>query len=112
MTYNLEKLEELSGGDQEFIDSVITVFVEDTPADVKALKQAVASGDFENIYRQAHKIKPNLDLLGMQEAKNLVLEIENDARKREPLAVIEDKVERVCGMIEDTIKVLIADFRG
>ncbi|WP_461533013.1 Hpt domain-containing protein [Sinomicrobium sp.] len=110
MMYNLEKLQELSEGDQEFINSIVTVFVDDTPADLADLKLAVASGDFEEIYRKAHKIKPNLDLLGMEEGIELILEIEKDAKNSAPLSAIEEKTERVGKVIEETIKKLIADF--
>ena len=80
MSYNLDKLNELSGGDKEFNVSIIEVFLAETPADMDNLEEAVADADHERIYQHAHKIKPNADLLGMNDALEAVLTIEGHAR--------------------------------
>lgn len=89
MSYNLDKLNELSGGDKEFNVSIIEVFLAETPADMANLEAAVADKDHEKIYQHAHKIKPNADLLGMEAALEAVLTIEGHARGDKDIAAIE-----------------------
>lgn len=80
MKYNLDKLNELSGGDKEFNQTIITTFLQETPEDFKGLESAIAAQDFSAIYQYAHKIKPNADLLGIDQLKDQMLTIESHAR--------------------------------
>lgn len=66
----------MAEGDQDFILSVVSVFIEEVPEDLEALEQAIAAVDYDQIYKMAHKIKPNVDLLGMEQARANALEIE------------------------------------
>lgn len=108
MLYNLDKLTELSGGDEDFILSVISVFLEETPQDLKNLKEAVESENFEGIYQHAHKMKPNVDLLGMEETRVKVLAIETQGKGEKDLKVIntlfpevEENIHKVIHQLKD-----------
>lgn len=88
MSYNLDKLNELSGGDKDFNVSIIEVFLAETPADMESLASSVEAKEFDKIYQHAHKIKPNADLLGMEAALEAVLTIEKHARGDQDIAAI------------------------
>ena len=51
MIYNLDKIREMADGDEEFIQSVISVFLEEVPEDLGGLESAVGMGDYEQIYK-------------------------------------------------------------
>ena len=76
MIYNLDKINEMAEGDEDFIISVISVFLGEVPIDLQALETAIHEKDFNQIYKMAHKIKPNVDLLGMEQTRANALEIE------------------------------------
>ena len=76
MIYNLDKINEMAEGDEDFINSVISVFLEEVPQDLEQLENALEQKDFEQVYKLAHKIKPNVDLLGMEQTRAAALEIE------------------------------------
>jgi HPt (histidine-containing phosphotransfer) domain-containing protein len=80
MIYSLDKINEMAEGDTDFIVSVISVFLEEVPEDLQQLEKAIAVGDFEQTYKMAHKIKPNVDLLGMEQTRAMALEIETIGR--------------------------------
>lgn len=96
--YNLSKIEELSGGDKDFIASVVALFVEEVPADLAAIANGIDTADFQKVYQFAHKIKPNVDLVGLDEAFQHILAIEQSAKQeqmpavKEHYAVIESQV--------------------
>ncbi|MBC9796956.1 Hpt domain-containing protein [Sinomicrobium weinanense] len=110
MPYNLEKLEELSGGDRDFIVSVVSVFVEETPSDLQDLEQAVKAGNYDAVYKQAHKIKPNVDLLGMEGTKSLILQMEGQAKMNDGLPAIEEMYTLIAGQVREVITELKTDF--
>jgi HPt (histidine-containing phosphotransfer) domain-containing protein len=76
MIYSLDKINEMAEGDTDFIESVIAVFLDEVPQDLKSLEAAIESKDYEKVYKLAHKIKPNVDLLGMEQTRAVALEIE------------------------------------
>ncbi|MBD1260911.1 Hpt domain-containing protein [Maribacter polysiphoniae] len=76
MIYNLDKLNEMADGDEDFINSVISVFLEEVPQDLEGLETALEEQDHQQVYQLAHKIKPNVDLLGMEQTRAIALQIE------------------------------------
>ncbi|MEM9650103.1 MAG: Hpt domain-containing protein [Bacteroidota bacterium] len=91
MIYNLDKINEMAEGDQDFITSVISVFLEEVPVDLEGLEKAIAGRDYENVYKLAHKIKPNVDLLGMEQTRAIALEIETLGKNAANMTEIEEK---------------------
>ena len=59
MIYSLDKINEMAEGDQDFINSVISVFLEEVPEDLEALEVALQEKNYDQVYKLAHKIKPN-----------------------------------------------------
>lgn len=95
MSYNLDKLDELSGGDRDFNVSIIEVFLAETPADLENLSGAIDDQAYDLIYQHAHKIKPNAELLGVDKAFESVLDIEKHARGDQDLEAIKSLFEIV-----------------
>lgn len=91
MIYNLDKINEMAEGDEDFIISVISVFLEEVPEDLEKLEKAINSKDYENIYKLAHKIKPNVDILGMEHTRAKALEIETLGKSTGSMEEIEEK---------------------
>jgi HPt (histidine-containing phosphotransfer) domain-containing protein len=110
MIYNLDKIREMAEGDEEFIQSVISVFLEEVPEDLGGLETAVGSGDYEQIYKLSHKIKPNVDLLGMENTRALALEMETLGKNRENLEGIRERFPRLKKDVEQVIIELQNDF--
>jgi len=110
MTYTLDKLNELSSGDQDFIESIVAVFIEETPDDLQNLQTSIQQKNFEQVYQFAHKIKPNVDLLGMDNTTQSLLQIEREARGDKNLSVITTLFPAVQEAISKVLTELKADF--
>ncbi|SFU32978.1 HPt (histidine-containing phosphotransfer) domain-containing protein [Pustulibacterium marinum] len=108
--YNLVKLEELSGGDSDFIVSVITLFIEEVPEDILQISKGIDEKDFTKIYQHAHKIKPNVDLVGLDLAFQKILEIEQSA-KSENMPEVLEKYAIIKSEVEDAVEALKKDFK-
>jgi HPt (histidine-containing phosphotransfer) domain-containing protein len=110
MIYSLDKLQEMAAGDEDFVHSVITVFLEEVPIDLEALEIAIREKDFENVYKLAHKIKPNVDLLGMEQTRATALEIETLGKDSENSQEIEVKFPLLKKDVLQVISELKKDF--
>lgn len=74
--YNLAKVYAISDDDKDFVLQIITLFVEEVPSDLLQLKEGIKVKNHQHAYGFAHKIKPTLDLLGMESAHEEILQIE------------------------------------
>lgn len=110
MIYNLEKIREMADGDEEFIKSVITVFLEEVPQDLKDLEIAIDKKDYDTVYKLAHKIKPNVDLLGMEQTRATALEIETLGKSPDNSEVIKEKFPLLKKDVYQVISELKKDF--
>ncbi len=110
MIYSLDKINEMAEGDNDFVISVISVFLEEVPQDLEDLEAAIENKDFENVYKLAHKIKPNVDLLGMEQSRAIALEIETLGKSSDNSAIIEEKFPILKKDIHQVISELKNDF--
>ena len=110
MIYSLDKINEMADGDQEFILSIVSVFLDEVPNDLQSLEEAVDSGDFEQIYKLSHKIKPNVDLLGMEATRVLALEMETMGKNRADLPGIRERFPSFKRDVLQVISELRNDF--
>lgn len=110
MIYSLDKVNEMAMGDDDFVQSVISVFLEEIPTDVEELEAAVTSGDFDQIYKLSHKIKPNVDMLGMDQTRALALEMETMGRNRSDLDGIRERFPRLKMDVAQAVSELRKDF--
>ncbi len=107
MIYNLDKINEMAEGDEDFINSVISVFLEEVPRDLLDLENALAQNDYQNVYQLAHKIKPNVDLLGMEQTRAVALEIETLGKNSANMA----EIERIFPTLKQDIHQVVSELK-
>ncbi|WP_343488423.1 Hpt domain-containing protein [Allomuricauda sp. d1] len=110
MIYSLDKVNEMAEGDEDFVVSVISVFLEEVPEDLSGLETAIAKKNYEQVYKLAHKIKPNVDLLGMEQTRATALEIETLGKSEANMGEIEQKFPLLKKDVEQVISELRKDF--
>ncbi|MEM9000580.1 MAG: Hpt domain-containing protein [Bacteroidota bacterium] len=111
MIYSLVKINEMAEGDEDFVLSVVSAFLDEVPEDLEGLEAAIQKSDYENIYKLAHKIKPNVDLLGMEQTRANALEIETLGKTGADMAEIEAKFPILKKDVLQVIAELKKDFR-
>lgn len=107
MIYSLDKISEMADGDQDFINSVVSVFLQEVPQDLHDLEQALEQKNHERVYQLAHKIKPNVDLLGMEQTRAAALEIETMGKNASSIA----DIEKVFPILKTDIHQVVSELR-
>jgi len=69
--YSIESLREISGDDEDFMKVVAQTFLEEIPPDLASLEEAIINDNKELAYQFAHKMKPNLEMFGIDLAKQI-----------------------------------------
>ena len=110
LNYNLSKVYALSDNDPEFVNEILTLFVTEVPDDLAQIKEGIKKKDHKHAYAYAHKIKPTLDLLGMNVAFEEILQVEAwtkiEGRRRD----IDHTFDSIKTQIKEAIKEIKKDF--
>ena len=62
---------------------MIQVFLEETPLQVKQMKEFLEENDFYRLGRLAHKMKPTIDMFDMLDLKNIIRELESESKNKD-----------------------------
>lgn len=111
LQYSLAKVYEISENDYEFAFQVVSLFLEEVPIEIDSMKVGISEKDYSRVYACAHKIKPSLDLLGMDMAYEEDIEImkwaKAEGKKKEIIETFKSLRER----LEMAVKELKKDFK-
>ncbi len=108
--YNLAKIYAIADDDNNFVLQILNCFIQEVPEDLLAIKEGIKNKDYTNTYSYAHKIKPTLDLLGMEFAFEEILQIENWAKKEDRKKEIKEIYKSLSKRIELAIVEIKKNF--
>ena len=109
--YNLSKVYEISDNDTEFAQQIINLFVEEVPLEMKAIKEVIEEKDYSKTYASSHKIKPTLDLLGMDIAYEENIQIMTWAKAEGKKKEIKEVFKSLRDRVDLAIKEIKKDFK-
>lgn len=87
---DLSYLNEIASGSVEFMIDMIDIFLEQTPIYLMQLTEAVEARDWKTAGDIAHKIKPTLAFMGIEQGREIMAEIERKARNTTEVETIEE----------------------
>lgn len=108
--YNLSKVYKVSDNNPEFVLRAITLFVNEIPLDIAAIKDGINNKDHSKVYLLAHKIKPSLDLFGLKVAFEEILQIEAWTKVAGEKKDIKETCKSIKHQVKNAIKELKKDF--
>lgn len=108
-TYSLESLQEIAGGDEEFMAVIAKTFLDEIPPDLKSMTLAVENNNKPLAYQFAHKMKPNLEMLGLNLTKDITA-IESWTNTSRSKSTIQPQVEKINSILEKVFIELKEDF--
>jgi HPt (histidine-containing phosphotransfer) domain-containing protein len=104
--YDLSQLEELAGGSMDFVMSMVDTFLEHTPGQVVEMETEYINGNLAKVGGIAHKIKPNIDLFGIQEIMPTVRSIEAKGKAEEDSATLKEEIQYLKATLETVFEQL------
>jgi HPt (histidine-containing phosphotransfer) domain-containing protein len=110
LKYNLSKVYALSDNDPEFVNEILNLFVKEVPEDLAQIKEGIKKKDHKHAYAYAHKIKPTLDLMGLNVAFEEILQVEAWAKAEGKKKDIKETFKSIKNQVNDAVKELKKDF--
>lgn len=103
---DLSYLRELAMGDETIVIDTVETFVDDMPDALNKIESTFKNEEWDLLYKQAHKIKPNLQYMGIARAKKLILEIEQQAKTENISDDLGDQVSEFCQLNRQALEEL------
>lgn len=110
---DLTYLKEMSDNNFDFIKDMIKSFITQSPKDMESIWSHYANNEFDDIANIIHKIKPSITFMGIHELKDLVIEIEENAKhnKIDLLKNHLEKFEKICQVAIGELKKEFISFK-
>lgn len=109
--YDLSYLKEHAAGDNDFLIEMISIFLGDTPGFLQQLKTDIQEEDYEKIKVTSHSMKGLFLTLGMNEAAQLLKEIENLSSSKTLLSVISEHFHKIEAMFFESKDMLELELK-
>jgi PAS domain S-box-containing protein len=103
---DLTYLKEMSDNDRDFILEMMQSFISQTPKDLEDIWFHFSNQEYDELANIVHKVKPSITFMGIHELKDLVLEIEENAKKRRI-----DQLEDQLRIFESTCRLGIEELK-
>ncbi|WEK37178.1 MAG: response regulator [Candidatus Pseudobacter hemicellulosilyticus] len=108
--YDLTTVRSMSGGDENFVRSLVQLFVNTTPETLKEMNKEVAQHNWEAVGRLAHKIKSAVDAMGIQSVHELLRTISVNGRSGADTDQLPGLVKQVVERLEPCLAAIRKDF--
>ncbi len=102
---DLSYLEKISGNDPIFIEEMVRSFINESPKDLRNMERAHAQKEWKSISELAHKMKPSLTFMGMNQTMELLNELRDAAREQD-----EDQTLKLMQKLDGAINKAIKDL--
>jgi HPt (histidine-containing phosphotransfer) domain-containing protein len=86
--YDLEQLNAIAAGNEDFVTKMVNMFLEMTPGLVGRIEAGLQTQDWAEVQSAAHKMKPSVDMMGIKSLHDVVRAIEGNAKTNSNLEQI------------------------
>ena len=107
--YTKENLSEIADGDPEFLKILAQTFLDEIPPDLYSMKEAILNENRELAYQFAHKMKPNIEMFGIDALKDIT-SIESWSKTSKNQAAVLAHLENVLTTLNNVFDELRHDF--
>ena len=105
---NLNYLTTFCEGNMERMKKYIGMFTSSTPAFLEKMENALSTGNYEEIANQVHAARTKLVMMGMEESKELSIQIEKACRdlslNEKPIQAIQRLLDQMRKATEELIQ--------
>ncbi|MFI5149354.1 MAG: Hpt domain-containing protein [Bacteroidia bacterium] len=108
---DLSYLRQLANGSDEFMETMSTLFMEETPLTIENMEASCLKSDWKAIKAMAHKMKPSFGFMGIASMKELIEELEKEAESASNPDLIMEKIISLKVICRSAINELRQDLK-
>lgn len=97
-------------GDEEFVKTVVNLFIEHMPKYYREMEAAAQEQNWHAVYRNAHTMKASIDLFNIESLKTLIRVIEKQGKTSSPEPLLFEQMQSLKKILHACIEELKQDF--
>lgn len=109
--YDLTEIKNISRGNEAFVQKMVKMFAEQMPKHIEELRMKYEEKDLDAVGEIAHRIKPTIDNMGINNSKKWIRDVERMAKAGEDNEVLPDLIARVEKEVRLAVKAIKEDFQ-
>lgn len=109
---SLDSLRDIVGGDLLTMYEMINLFLSQTPAALDRMLTLNNTGDWKELYKAAHRLRPTLGYMGITEAVEIMLNVEKSALSETGTASIERLLNKVAALCRIAYTELVPEMEN
>ncbi|AYL95151.1 PAS domain-containing hybrid sensor histidine kinase/response regulator [Mucilaginibacter celer] len=106
--YDLSLLKAISKDNEAFVQKMVNIFCEQTPAMISDMQSAYNKGDLGVVRLMAHKMKPSIDNLKINSIKQTIRDIESSEANETDKVILAHNIQ----LLHATVEKVIAKIRN
>lgn len=105
-----ERIEDATGGDREFLEELVQIFLTDADERIEELKDALLKGEAESFSRTAHKLKGSSANMGAVRLTDIARDMESIGRSASLNGAVElmEPLQEELVRVRDTLRSMLA----
>ncbi|WGK65094.1 Hpt domain-containing protein [Croceiramulus getboli] len=107
--YNIDQVREIAGGDESFVEVIVDTFLSEIPPDLQQMQTAIENDNHRMAYQFAHKMKPNLEMFGIDLQKQ-IRAMEKWSESNRPTSAIQSQLDEITHTLTHAIEEIKSDF--
>ena len=108
--YAKQNLIDIADGDEDFLEILAQTFLEEIPPDLNSMEEAIVNENRELAYQFAHKMKPNIEMFGIDLLKDIT-GIENWSKTTKNKTSVLPNLENILVTLKFVFEELKEDFQ-
>lgn len=109
--YDLTEIKNISRGNEAFVQKMVKMFADQMPRHIEELRMKYEEKDLDAVGEIAHRIKPTIDNMGINNSKKWIRDVERMAKAGEDNEVLPDLIARVEKEVRLAVKAIKEDFQ-
>lgn len=109
--YDLTEIKNISRGNEAFVQKMVKMFAEQMPKHIEELRMKYEEKELDAVGEIAHRIKPTIDNMGINNSKKWIRDVERMAKAGEDNEVLPDLIARVEKEVRLAVKSIKEDFQ-
>ena len=105
--FNLTSLNNLSRGNIEFMEKMVSIFIEQSTDTIEKTSIAISQNDFIEVSRLIHKIKPSVETLGIMSINSELKLLEKIAKETED----KEQITALFGVIKEVLEKAVIQLK-
>ena len=111
-TIDLSYLISICNDDREFKIEMIETFMNDIPPIIQAMNDSLPLKKWEEIGGMAHKIKPSFTFMGIESAKQIIMDIEKNGKEKINIEFIPERIGELNKIIALALEELSSELQS